>query len=44
MAEAALAMVNTEVGLYYWLPCDSLKNYHVARAAILDGGHLSAVP
>ena len=21
MAEAALAMVNTEVGLYYWLPC-----------------------
>ena len=22
-AEAALAMVNFEVGLYYWLPCDT---------------------
>ena len=30
-AEAALAMVNTEAGLYYWLPWDA------PRAVILEG-------
>ena len=35
MAEAALSMVNTEVGLDYWLPCDTprvvipIKNYNM---------------
>ena len=31
-AEAALEMVNIEVGLYYWLPCDTphvvIPNYN----------------
>ena len=31
MAEAALAMVNTEAGLYYWLPWDT------PHVVILDG-------
>ena len=36
-AVAALAMVNIEVGLYYWLPCDTphvvipIKNYNMCR-------------
>ena len=33
MAEAALAMVNMVVGLYYWLPCDT------PRFVILDGNY-----
>ena len=30
---AALAMVNIEVGLYYWLPCDT------PHVVILDGNY-----
>ena len=37
-AEGALAMVNTEAELDYWLPGDP----HLARAVILDGVHLAA--
>ena len=32
-AEAALVMVNIEVGLYYWLPCDT------PCVVILDGNY-----
>ena len=33
-----MVMVNTEVGLDYWLPDDP----HLARTVILDGGHPAA--
>ena len=39
MAETALAMVNMEVGLDYWLPGDA----HLARAVILDGCPMTAI-
>ena len=42
MAEVALAMVNTGRGCTTGCRVTPIKNYHVARAAILDGGHKAA--